>query len=72
MKKWIKRINAAFFGGMLCLSSLTPMQVYAAEQDMRAVWISTVYSADYPSVTNDIEGQKREFTQKLDRMGSWG
>ena len=72
MKKWIKRISAAFFGGMLCLSSLTPMQVYAAEQDMRAVWISTVYSADYPSVTNDIEGQKREFTQKLDRMQELG
>ncbi|MEI3506424.1 MAG: hypothetical protein V8Q32_02765 [Anaerotignum faecicola] len=37
-----------------------------------AVWISTVYSADYPSTTNNAETQKNEFIQKLEQAQALG
>ncbi len=56
--------------------ALIPQQAEALEQssgnaDMRAVWISTVYSADYPSVQNDEQKQKQEFITKLDEIKKW-
>ncbi len=72
MKKWMKKISAAILCGVLCFESIGMQKVYAGEQEMRAVWISTVYSADYPSVVNDIEGQKKEFVEKLDKSKALG
>lgn len=72
MKNWYKRLGAALLCGVLCCGSMGMKQAEAAEQEMRAAWISTVYSADYPSVTNDIAAQKAEFTQKLDKMQALG
>ncbi len=39
---------------------------------MRAVWIATVYSSDYPSALNDAEAQKQEFIDKLDKIKAMG
>ena len=63
--------------GLLCavlgMTTIAVEEVYAAEHtDMRAVWISTVYSADYPSVTNNVEAQKAEFIEKLDQAKDLG
>lgn len=73
MNKWLKKLTS----GLLCMAlgatTLAAQEVYAADAtDMRAVWISTVYSADYPSVTNNADAQKNEFIQKLEKAQALG
>lgn len=73
MKKWFKKIGAAIVTASLLISNLGVVTASAADSnDFCGVWISTVYSADYPSVQNNIEGQKQEFTQKLDKLKAIG
>ncbi len=54
--------------------SICQVQLMAAtsNQEMRGVWISTVYNLDYPSTKNNIESQKSEFIQKLDALQQLG
>ena len=73
MNKWMKKLTS----GLLCLAlgmtTIAVQEVYAADHtDMRAVWISTVYSADYPSTTNNEASQKAEFIEKLDKAQALG
>lgn len=73
MNKWLKKLTS----GLLCMAlgatTIAVQEVYAADAtDMRAVWISTVYSADYPSVTNNAEAQQNEFIQKLEQAQALG
>ena len=49
-----------------------PLQAQNYEDDMRAVWISTVYNLDYPSTKNNITAQQNEFNQKLDELQAIG
>ncbi len=73
MKKWLKKIGAVLLTTSLLASNIGCETAFAADsKDFRGVWISTVYSADYPSVQNNIEGQKAEFTQKLDKLKAIG
>lgn len=76
MKKWMKRLTAAVLGAVLVMGSLGSLAAYGAtpkaDEDMRAVWISTVYSADYPSTQNNAEAQKAEFIKKLDQAQALG
>lgn len=73
MKKWLRKIGVTMISAFLLMSSATIDKAYAAEsKDFCGVWIATVYSSDYPSVQNDIEGQKTEFSQKLDKLKSLG
>ena len=63
--------------GLLCLAlgitTIAIEEVYAADKkDMRAVWISTVYSADYPSTINNEDAQKEEFIEKLEQAQALG
>ena len=62
MKKWMRRLTAAVLGAVLVMGSLGSLAAYGAtpkaDDDMRAVWISTVYSADYPSTQNNAEDIK--------------
>ena len=68
MKKWMKKLTAGLLCIALGMTTIAVQEVYAADnRDMRAVWISTVYSADYPSVTNDEDAQKSEFIEKLEQ-----
>jgi len=71
LKKWL---TVALSISLLSACALAPQKAEALEQsdDMRAVWISTVYSADYPSVQNDMEKQKQEFITKLDEIKNMG
>ncbi len=73
MNKWMKKLTSGLLCMALGITTIAVEEVYAAENtDMRAVWISTVYSADYPSVTNDAEAQKNEFVQKLEQAQALG
>lgn len=58
---------------MICL--ILPWNMVQAaphEEDMRAVWISTIYNLDYPSTKNNIEAQQSEFIQKLETLQEMG
>jgi len=73
MNRYLKKFCTGILCGVLGMVSIGAQEVYAADaKEMRAVWISTVYSADYPSVTNDAEAQKNEFIQKLDKAREMG
>ena len=54
--------------------STIAIQVFASthSQDVRAVWISTVYNLDYPSTKNNEQAQKQEFIQILDTLQGIG
>ena len=73
MNRVLKKVTS----GLLCLAlgmaTIAVQEVYAADHtDMRAVWISTVYSADYPSAINNEEAQKNEFINKLEQAQDLG
>lgn len=72
MKRKLKKIGAIALAFTLFMGTFGAIPVYAGAKDMRAAWISTVYSADYPSVINDVAGQKTEFTKKLDQLKAMG
>ncbi len=76
MKRYYKKITAFLIGCVVCCQSIFLTPVMAAtpnpEEEMRAVWISTVYRADFLSVQNDAEAQKKEFVQKLDQIKAMG
>ncbi|MBQ9091254.1 MAG: family 10 glycosylhydrolase [Anaerotignum sp.] len=73
MNKWMKKLTSGLLCMALGMTTIAVQEVYAADHtDMRAVWISTVYSADYPSVINDKEAQKAEFIEKLDKAQEMG
>jgi len=68
----MKKVTAGLLCLVLGVTTIAVQEVYAEDRDMRAVWISTVYSADYPSVTNDEEAQKAEFIEKLEQAQELG
>ena len=73
MNQWMKKLTSGLLCVALGMTTIAVQEVYAAENtDMRAVWISTVYSADYPSAINNEEAQKAEFIEKLERAQELG
>ena len=61
MNRFLKKICTGILCGVLGVVSIGAQEAFAADaKEMRAVWISTVYSADYPSTTNNAETQKNE------------
>lgn len=72
MKRWMKRLSTALLCGAMLCGGWGTQTAFADTKDMRAVWISTVYSADYPSALNDVAAQKQEFTEKLDQIKALG
>lgn len=73
MYKWMKKMTAGLLCGALGMTTIAVQEVYAADnRDLRAVWISTVYSADYPSTTNNEDAQKKEFIEKLEQAQELG
>lgn len=73
MHKWMKKLTAGLLCAALGMTTIAVQEVYAADStDMRAVWISTVYSADYPSAINNEDAQKKEFIAKLEQAQKLG
>ncbi|EPZ62467.1 alpha-L-fucosidase family protein [[Clostridium] sordellii ATCC 9714] len=46
--------------------------VYAANNDVKAAWITTVYNADWPKVQNNVVKQKNEMINILDNLKDTG
>ena len=42
------------------------------DDDMKAVWISTVYNADFPQTKDNADAQKQEFIDKLEKLKALG
>lgn len=72
MKKWLQRLTGVFLCGTMLCGTLHMGEASADTEDMRAVWISTVYMADYPSTQNNMTAQKTEFMEKLDKIEKLG
>ena len=73
MRKWMKKLTSGLLCIALGMTTIAVQEVYGADStDLRAVWISTVYSADYPSVTNNEAAQKVEFIEKLEQAQALG
>ena len=70
-----KKISAVLMIVLILVGVIAPsVQGQVLYQDMRAVWVSTVYNMDYPSVgsRNNPEKQKEEYIQLLDRLQELG
>ena len=70
-----KKIGAVLMMVLILVGVIAPsVQGQILYQDMRAVWVSTVYNMDYPSVgsRNNPEKQKEEYIQLLDRLQELG
>ncbi len=54
--------------------SMMPAHIFASTppQDIRAVWLTTVFNIDYPSTKNNITAQKEEFIKKIDELKAVG
>lgn len=73
MNRYLKKICTGILCGVLGMVSIGAQEVYAADaKEMRAVWISTVYRADYPTALNNQDAQKNEFIQKLEKAQEMG
>ncbi len=72
MKKWLQRLTGVFLCGAMLCGTLHIGTASADTEDMRAVWISTVYMADYPTTQNNMTAQKTEFMEKLDQIEELG
>ena len=70
MKKTAYMLIVCVLVAMFVTSSI--VQAATHDNDMRAVWISTVYNLDYPSTKNNITAQQNEFIEKLDTLQEMG
>ncbi len=68
-----KKIGCFFIAFTLSLTTLlqTGLGTAFAAEEMRAVWISTVFNLDYPK-EKEAAAQKREFDEKLDFLKNIG
>jgi uncharacterized lipoprotein YddW (UPF0748 family) len=58
---------------IIMFSSLSGLNFAAnAPENLNGVWIATVFNIDYPSTKNNIEAQKKEFIDKLEKLQSAG
>ncbi len=72
MKKRLLNLTTTILTTSFVLS-LCPATALAYDAtDFRGAWISTVYSADFPSTINNATAQKAEFSEKLDALQDIG
>ncbi len=67
----MRKIVSALMICILLISAL-PLQAASYENDMKGIWISTVYNLDYPSTKNNITAQQNEFIEKLNVLQEVG
>lgn len=69
----MKKLRNCIFINTIVLLLLFCHTIYAnTTTDFRGVWISTIYSADFPSVQNDPEKQQEEFISHLNQLKTLG
>lgn len=72
MKKWLRNMTTTILTAS-CIVTLCPVSALAYDAtEFRGAWISTVYSADFPSTLNNATAQKAEFSEKLDSLQDIG
>lgn len=67
----MRQILTMMLSFMICICSV-PIQAANVSDDLRGVWISTIYNLDYPSTKNNVELQKKEFIEKLESIKAMG
>ena len=70
MKTNMKRVLGLLLVFLLSFPSIGAFAT--TKEEMRAVWISTIYNLDYPSTKNNINAQKQEFNEILDKLQNMG
>lgn len=73
MKKILKKLTAVMLSTFMILSAIPYVNsTQAAEKEMRAAWVSTVYNLDWPKTKNNATKQKQELTQLMDKLKGCG
>lgn len=73
MKKILKKLTAVMLSTFMILSAIPYVNsTQAAEKEMRAAWVSTVYNLDWPKTKNNASKQKQELTQMMDKLKGCG
>ena len=75
--KWgeVSRLMKKFIIAMISvlITMLSTVGVFANHREnMRGAWIATVYNLDFPTAKNNAEAQKKEFSDKLDKLQEMG
>lgn len=71
----MKKLISMFLAMSMVFSlATTPVLASNNTEDMRAVWVSSIYNLDFPSVANkgNAAAQKAEFSDKLDKYKAAG
>lgn len=73
MRKILKKITAVMLAAFMILGGIPYVnKAQAAEKEMRAAWVSTVYNLDWPKTKNNASKQKQELTQLMDKLKGCG
>lgn len=73
MKKILKKLTVAMLAVFMFVGSISyTNNAQAAEKEMRAAWVSTVYNLDWPKTKNNASKQKQELTQLMDKLKGCG
>lgn len=67
-----KRISIIIIVCLVFSIFMTNSFAKTPSQEMRAVWIATVFNIDFPSTKNNVTAQKNEFIEKLDELKAIG
>ena len=73
MKKILKKLTVVMMAAFMFIGSISyTNNAQAAEKEMRAAWVSTVYNLDWPKTKNNAAKQKQELTQLMDKLKGCG
>ena len=73
MKKILKKLTAVMLTVFMIVGGVSyNHNSNAAEKEMRAAWVSSVYNLDWPKTKNNASNQKKELTQLMDKLKSCG
>ena len=73
MRKILKKLTVVMLAVFMFVGSVSyTNNAQAAEKEMRAAWVSTVYNLDWPKTKNNASKQKQELTQLMDKLKGCG
>ena len=73
MKKILEKLTVVMLAVFMFVGSVSyTNNAQAAEKEMRAAWVSTVYNLDWPKTKNNASKQKQELTQLMDKLKGCG
>ena len=73
MKKLLKKLTVVMLAVFMFVGSISyTNNAQAAEKEMRAAWVSSVYNLDWPKTQNNASKQKSELTQLMDKLKGCG